>query len=428
MEELYYMAYEKRYRAVFEAGATLWGHSKSDAVLREALKNWVETNGLKGKKVVEFACGEGSCGIILSELGCIYKGYDISPSAIRKAKERLAPYETASADVLDMVKEKASGIYDAALDCMGLHMLVTDGDRETYLKNARDVLRDGSPMLFFREAYRNGVGEGSAYKGKVHSFDEWKVISGCDYETPEKRTAVTENGTVDVWIPLVPARAKDKEDYIAEMEHAGFAVERFVEMDDSNAIPYSASIYTRKKSSAKNVIHIFGASGSGTTTLGKKICEELGYKHMDTDDYFWLPTDPKFTHKRPAEERIALMKRDIERFENVVISGHLAGWGDPLIPYFTLAVRMELDQGIRIERLRKREYERFGSRIEPGGDMHEQHLNFIEWAKKYDTGDMTHRSKMRHDAWQKTLPCEVITLSGTDSVDTNFKKIMGKIK
>ena len=29
----------------------------------------------------------------------------------------------------------------------------------------------------------------------------------------------------------------------------------------------------------KNVIHIFGASGSGTTTLGKKICEELKIKH-----------------------------------------------------------------------------------------------------------------------------------------------------
>lgn len=36
----------------------------------------------------------------------------------------------------------------------------------------------------------------------------------------------------------------------------------------------------------KNVIHIFGASGSGTTTLVKKICEELGYTLMDTDDYF----------------------------------------------------------------------------------------------------------------------------------------------
>ena len=33
----------------------------------------------------------------------------------------------------------------------------------------------------------------------------------------------------------------------------------------------------------KQVIHIFGASGSGTSTLGRKICEELGYFFMDTD-------------------------------------------------------------------------------------------------------------------------------------------------
>ena len=43
---------------------------------------------------------------------------------------------------------------------------------------------------------------------------------------------------------------------------------------------------------AKNLIHIFGASGSGTTTLAEKISRELGYFHLDTDDYFWLPTDP----------------------------------------------------------------------------------------------------------------------------------------
>ena len=32
----------------------------------------------------------------------------------------------------------------------------------------------------------------------------------------------------------------------------------------------------------KHVIHIFGASGSGTTTLGKKICDELGYPDLLT--------------------------------------------------------------------------------------------------------------------------------------------------
>lgn len=40
------------------------------------------------------------------------------------------------------------------------------------------------------------------------------------------------------------------------------------------------------KYSMINVIHIFGASGSGTTTLGDAIDETLGYKHLDVDDYF----------------------------------------------------------------------------------------------------------------------------------------------
>jgi adenylate kinase family enzyme len=178
----------------------------------------------------------------------------------------------------------------------------------------------------------------------------------------------------------------------------------------------------------KNVIHIFGASGSGTTTLGKKIADELNFKHMDTDDYYWLPTDPKFTQKRSVEERVALMKKDIEESENVVISGALAGWGDPLIPYFTLAVRIELPQDVRIERLRQREKARFGSRIEAGGDMYDQHLAFIEWEKTYDTGGMEHRSKARHDAWQKTLPCEIVHLDGTDSIESNFEKIREKLR
>ncbi len=247
MNEPYYMAYEKRYKAVFEAGASRWGHSSEDPVLYETLKIWVEENGLKSKKIVEFACGEGACGVILSKLGCIYQGYDISPTAVGKARAALSDNPNASADVLDMVKEKACGVYDAALDCMGLHMLVTDADRTAYLSNAYGVLNEGAPMLFFREAYRNGLGADAAYKGTVCSFDEWKAISGCDYETPEVRTTNSEKGKIEVLIPLVPARAKDREDYVTEMDAAGFSVEKFVEMADSDAIPYSASIFVRKK-------------------------------------------------------------------------------------------------------------------------------------------------------------------------------------
>ena len=153
----------------------------------------------------------------------------------------------------------------------------------------------------------------------------------------------------------------------------------------------------------KNVIHIYGPSGSGTSTLGRKISKELGYKFMDTDDYFWLPTNPRYTTKRSKEERLALMKKDISENDNVVISGSLVDWGDELIPLFTLAIRLITDTEIRVERLKAREKQKFGDRIMPGGDMYTQHMEFIEWARNYDTGSVNMRSKAKHDEWQKLL-------------------------
>ncbi|MDE7157026.1 MAG: shikimate kinase [Lachnospiraceae bacterium] len=138
-------------------------------------------------------------------------------------------------------------------------------------------------------------------------------------------------------------------------------------------------------------MHIYGASGSGTTTLGRKISEELGYKLMDTDDYFWLPTNPKYTTKRGKEERIVT------------------------------------DTDIRIERLKLREKKHFGERIMPGGDMYEHHMEFIEWAREYDTGSVNMRSKAKHDEWEKLLLCRQIVLNGTDDLDENFKKVQAEI-
>lgn len=249
MKEPYYMAYEKRYQAVFSAGAERWGHSPSDDVLYSTLKSWVEENDLKGKSVIEYACGEGACGVILSELGCMYHGVDISPSAIEKSKELLAKYPHANVEVLDMVKEHIPGKYDAALDCMGLHMLITDDDRKNYLKNAYNSLRNDSPMLLFRESYRKD----GAYQGVVRSVEEWEQITGDDYKTPQLRQVrnADDDGTIEVFVPLVPARAKDKNGYTEELEDIGFAIEQFVEMDISTAIPYSVSIYARKIQSVK---------------------------------------------------------------------------------------------------------------------------------------------------------------------------------
>ena len=173
----------------------------------------------------------------------------------------------------------------------------------------------------------------------------------------------------------------------------------------------------------KQVIHIFGASGSGTSTLGRKICDELGYFFMDTDDYFWDPAYPEYTVKRSFEERLRLMKEDIESHDDVVISGSLVDWGDELIPLFTLAIRLVTDTAVRIERLRAREKEKFGDRLLPGGDYYENHKEFIEWAGSYDTGDVNMRSKAKHDEWQKLLLCKRIVLDGASDLDANFQYV-----
>jgi hypothetical protein len=61
-------------------------------------------------------------------------------------------------------------------------------------------------------------------------------------------------------------------------------------------------------------------------------------------------------------------------------------------------------------RLRERELARYGVRIQPGGDMYEQHQAFMEWAAGYDTARAPIRSLELHEHWMTTLPCPVIRL------------------
>lgn len=171
------------------------------------------------------------------------------------------------------------------------------------------------------------------------------------------------------------------------------------------------------------ILHIFGGSGSGTSTLGRAVAEKYGYAFLDTDDYFWMPTDPPFQQKRLQEERLALLRKEFSIHEKVVLSGSLCGWGDPLIPLFDLAVRMELPPEIRLERLRAREFSRFGSRILPGGDMEQAHREFMEWAARYDTGGLDIRSRALHDEWQKKLRCPLIQLDGSLPVEKLLQQL-----
>lgn len=170
-------------------------------------------------------------------------------------------------------------------------------------------------------------------------------------------------------------------------------------------------------------IHILGASGSGTTTLAKLIEKEFGYKHLDTDDFFWEKTDPPFQVKRSELERVNLILIEFESTEKVVLSGSLCSWGNKLIPYFDLVIELNISCETRIERIQKREFERFGNRILEGGDMYKQHFDFIEWAKSFDTGTEDHRSRKQHDKWLEKIECKKLVFTDYDSIDCVIAEI-----
>lgn len=159
-------------------------------------------------------------------------------------------------------------------------------------------------------------------------------------------------------------------------------------------------------------IIVFGASGSGTTTIGRELAKLIGFSHLDADDFFWQETDVPFTVKRPRKERISKLLDAIKASHGFVISGSVCGWDEPVIPLLDLAVYVTTQTEVRIDRLYKREYERFGSRILEGGDMYANHRDFVEWAATYDTAGTDQRSHALHEEWITGLSCPVIRVDG----------------
>lgn len=156
-------------------------------------------------------------------------------------------------------------------------------------------------------------------------------------------------------------------------------------------------------------INVIGASGTGKSTLAKALAGRLGVPLFESDDYFHLPSDPPYSRQRPVEERLRLIRRDLGGSSGWVLSGCVAGWGgDPGLSY-SLVVFLYMPPPVRLERLRVRERERFGARILPGGDMHANHLEFMDWTAGYDSGASGGGNTLpAHRAFLESLECRVL--------------------
>jgi adenylate kinase family enzyme len=149
-------------------------------------------------------------------------------------------------------------------------------------------------------------------------------------------------------------------------------------------------------------ILVTGASGSGTTTLGRAIADQNEVSFLDADDYYWLPTNPPFKATRDDESRLEMLLAELRKVSSAVVSGSVMNWGGELENGFSLVVFLTLDPEIRVARIRTRELAARGY-CDP---------EFLEWAAQYDEGRSPGRSRARHEQWLGERTCPVLRIDG----------------
>ncbi|EXL02182.1 MULTISPECIES: AAA family ATPase [Hyphomicrobiales] len=164
--------------------------------------------------------------------------------------------------------------------------------------------------------------------------------------------------------------------------------------------------------SDKPCVYLTGASCSGVSTLGSILSKRFRVPQIDVDDYYWMPTDPPYSTKRAPEERVQLIKDRQSSIVGWILTGSFIGWGDSLIRDVDLIVFLYTPTPVRLQRLDEREAERHGSRILPGGDMHDAHLAFRDWASRYDDPEFTGRNFTQHQKWLSKQSAPVLRLDG----------------
>lgn len=172
-------------------------------------------------------------------------------------------------------------------------------------------------------------------------------------------------------------------------------------------------------------ISIAGASGTGKTTLAAALAKRLGIPALDSDHYYWQPTQPRFRVTRPVEERRRLLRVDFDRYQSLVVSGALTGsWGDEWAERLDLVVFLLLPPDVRMARLRAREEQRYGDALRNDHETKANSVEFLAWAEGYDRPGSDASNRQGHEAWLATLSCPVLRLESAGTVEDHINSVV----
>ncbi len=169
-------------------------------------------------------------------------------------------------------------------------------------------------------------------------------------------------------------------------------------------------------------IIVCGLNGSGKSTLGKALAEKLDFHFLDNEDLYFPKTTPNYIYSSPRtrEEVEKLLFSEIKAHENFVFASVKGDYGEHIYPFFQYAVLIDVAKDIRIQRVRNRSFQKFGSRMLRGGDLYEQEGKFFELVKS--------RPENTVEEWIQSLKCPIIRIDGTKPVEENVAFIIEQLQ
>ena len=155
-----------------------------------------------------------------------------------------------------------------------------------------------------------------------------------------------------------------------------------------------------------NGIAIIGLNGAGKSTLAHVLAKKLHYFEIDVEDYYFpaqrssrinalegkTSADANFipylSPKAKSEVEFAIRK-DINCYPQFVLSGVTLNWSESILSQIDIVFYLHVPLNERLQRIRSREALRFGSRILLGGDMYEQHIEFLNKVENRSEQEIT---------------------------------------
>jgi len=176
-------------------------------------------------------------------------------------------------------------------------------------------------------------------------------------------------------------------------------------------------------------LHLFGASGTGVSTLGAALATAQRVPYFDTDDYFWTTSDLPFTQRRPPAERNARLAHALAQHKSWIVGGSIVGWDEKWLSAFDLVVFLWLPPALRLQRLHQREHARYGHLFGTDPSQAARTQAFLTWAAGYDdssTGGT--RTLANHTRWLAQFTCPVLELRGDLTVAERLAAVRARLQ